>query len=86
MLSLLQILAGNARKVSAVRFERINGDDETLGTKEVTRVFPKITKRKWSSDEDSDGAEEYDGHAFAKRPQDDMSSEYVDDQETSNRD
>ncbi|KAK7276923.1 hypothetical protein RIF29_18072 [Crotalaria pallida] len=81
----LEILAGNARKVSAVRFERINGDNETLGTKEITRVFPKITKRKWSNDEDSDDPAEYDGNAFAKRPQDqdDMSNEYVLDRENS---
>lgn len=50
----LEILAGNARKVSAARFERINDDDTTLETKELTRFFPKIMKKQWSSDEDSD--------------------------------
>ncbi|KAI8002963.1 putative DUF21 domain-containing protein [Camellia lanceoleosa] len=48
------ILAGNCRKVSAVRFERVNYDDVTLEVKEVTCLFPKIMKRKWSSNEDSD--------------------------------
>lgn len=85
VLSLVQILAGNARKVSAVRFERINGEDEMLETKDVTRLVPKIMKRKWSSDEDSKDAE-YDGEAFAKRPQHDINNEFVDDQENSDRD
>ncbi|XP_021905824.1 putative DUF21 domain-containing protein At3g13070, chloroplastic [Carica papaya] len=53
----LEILAGNARKVSAVRFERINSDDPTLEAKEVRSLVPKIMKRKWSSDEDSDGTD-----------------------------
>ncbi|XP_019456344.1 PREDICTED: DUF21 domain-containing protein At1g55930, chloroplastic-like isoform X1 [Lupinus angustifolius] len=82
----LEILAGNARKVSAVRFERINGDDEMVHSKAVTRVLPKITKRKWSGDEDPDDAAEYDGNAFAKRTQDDMSNEYVDGLENCNTD
>lgn len=73
LLFLVQILAGNARKVSAVRFERINNDDEMLETKEVTRLVPKIMKRKWS-DEDSDVAE-YDGDVFSKRSQDGLSDE-----------
>ncbi|PSS06042.1 DUF21 domain-containing protein precursor [Actinidia chinensis var. chinensis] len=47
----LEILAGNARKVSAVRFERVNHDDATLESKEVTRLVHKIMKRKWSSSE-----------------------------------
>ncbi|KAG4964314.1 hypothetical protein JHK82_038536 [Glycine max] len=80
----LEILAGNARKVSAVRFERINNNDEMLETK-VTRMVPKIMKRKWSSDENSDNDAEYDGDTFAKRPQDDIPSEYLVDQENSNR-
>ena len=50
-MSVMQILAGNARKVSAVRFERVNHDDATLESKEVTRLVPKIMKRKWSSSE-----------------------------------
>ncbi|KAL3508388.1 hypothetical protein ACH5RR_027789 [Cinchona calisaya] len=51
----LEILAGNARKVSAVRFERINQDDTTtLETKDVTRLVPKIMKKKWDDDGDSD--------------------------------
>ena len=53
----LQILAGNARKVSAVRFERVNQDDESE-TKEVTRLFPKIMKKKWGADGDTDKADD----------------------------
>lgn len=49
----LEILAGNARKVSAVRFERVNQDDE-LETKQVTRLVSKIMKKKWVADDDSD--------------------------------
>ncbi|KAJ1392537.1 Transporter-associated domain [Sesbania bispinosa] len=82
----LEILAGNARKVSAVRFERINNEDEMLETKEVTRLVPKIMKRKWSSDEDSEDDAEYDGDTFAKRSQDDISNEHVVEQEKSHRD
>lgn len=76
ILCLAQILAGNARKVSAVRFERIDKDIDDLETKEVTRLVPKIMKRKWSSDEQSDSAE-YDEDSFQKKPQDDMSHEHA---------
>ncbi|GAB2269708.1 DUF21 domain-containing protein At1g55930, chloroplastic [Dionaea muscipula] len=49
----LEILAGNARKVSAVRFERISNDDDgLLKAKGVTRIVNKIVKRNWSGDED----------------------------------
>ncbi|CAA3013137.1 putative DUF21 domain-containing protein At3g13070, chloroplastic [Olea europaea var. sylvestris] len=48
----LEVLAGNARKVSAIRFERINHDD---AASEVTRLVPKIMKR--SSTEDLDRPE-----------------------------
>ncbi|KAI5674717.1 hypothetical protein M9H77_15081 [Catharanthus roseus] len=56
----LEILAGNARKVSAVRFERINTEDLALETKGIMRFVPKLMKRKWSnnnSDDDSDRKE-----------------------------
>ncbi|XP_047337577.1 putative DUF21 domain-containing protein At3g13070, chloroplastic [Impatiens glandulifera] len=47
----LEILAGNARKVSAIRFELVNNDDDsTVEAKDVTRLIPKIMKRKWSGD------------------------------------
>lgn len=68
----VQILAGNARKVSAVRFERISGEEGASETKEVTRVVPKIVKRKWSSDD-----EEY---SFPRRPESDLSDGYLSDQ------
>lgn len=53
----LEILAGNARKVSAVRFERINNEAE-LESNDFHRLAPKIMKRKWSN-EDVDYDEPY---------------------------
>ncbi|XP_021739548.1 putative DUF21 domain-containing protein At3g13070, chloroplastic isoform X2 [Chenopodium quinoa] len=41
----LEILAGNARKVSAVRFERVEHGDMQVEAKEVAPFFPKIMKR-----------------------------------------
>ncbi|CAN1189357.1 DUF21 domain-containing protein At1g55930, chloroplastic [Linum perenne] len=49
----LEILAGNARKVGAVRFERVHNSDEAVEAKEVTRLVPKFKKRNWSSEEES---------------------------------
>ncbi|XP_040989368.1 DUF21 domain-containing protein At1g55930, chloroplastic-like [Juglans microcarpa x Juglans regia] len=80
----LEILAGNARKVSAVRFERINNGDTMLETKEVTRLFPKIVKRKWSGDEESDGTE-YDEDSFPRRQEDGLSNEDKDDHDSRSR-
>lgn len=48
----LEILAGNCRKVKAVRFTWIN-HGSTTETKEITRMIPRIWKRKWREDEDS---------------------------------
>ncbi|XP_051129138.1 putative DUF21 domain-containing protein At3g13070, chloroplastic isoform X2 [Andrographis paniculata] len=45
----LEILAGNARKVSAVRFERINSDEASLEAKDATHLAPKDSKKKSSS-------------------------------------
>ncbi|KAI8009326.1 DUF21 domain-containing protein [Camellia lanceoleosa] len=74
----LEILAGNCRKVSSVRFERVNYDDATLEVKEVTRLFPKIMKRKWSSNEDSDKTDDYDEVPHEKRADDDdLSDDYM---------
>lgn len=50
----LEILEGNARKVSAVRFDRINSDDAAALETKVTRLVPKIMKRRSSSDDESD--------------------------------
>lgn len=75
-MSLLQILAGNARKVSAVRFERINNGEALLEANEVTRLVPRIMKRKWSSDEESDGSD-YDEDSFQKRPEHSISDSNV---------
>lgn len=81
---MVQILAGNARKVSAARLERINNDDTMLETKEVTRLFPKIMKRRWSGDEDSDGAE-YDQDSFPKKLEDGLSKEHEEDDDSNSR-
>ncbi len=75
----MQILAGNARKVSAVRFERIDNDETMMETKEVTRLFPKIMKRKWSNDEDSDSTEYDDDDSSPSRPEDGLSNEHEED-------
>ncbi|KAI8008527.1 DUF21 domain-containing protein [Camellia lanceoleosa] len=72
----LEILAGNARKVSAARFERVNHDEAKSEAKEVTRMFPKIMKRKWSSNEDSDKTD-YDEDSYQKRAENDLSDGYI---------
>ncbi|KAJ0045603.1 hypothetical protein Pint_03915 [Pistacia integerrima] len=72
----LEILAGNARKVGAVRFERMNNDEAKFEAKEVTRLVPKIMKRKWSSDDEWD-SNDYDGDAYSKRVEDDPSGDHV---------
>ncbi|KAA8523573.1 hypothetical protein F0562_009996 [Nyssa sinensis] len=71
-----KILAGNARKVSAIQFERVNHDNTALDAKEVTRLVPKFMKRKWSSDDDSDRSD-YDEVPFQNRSDDDLSHGYV---------
>ncbi|XP_040986358.1 DUF21 domain-containing protein At1g55930, chloroplastic-like [Juglans microcarpa x Juglans regia] len=80
----LEILAGNARKVSAVRFERINNGYEMLESKEMTRLFPKIIKKKWSGDEDSDSTE-YGEDSFPRRPEDDLSNEHEEEHDNQSR-
>ncbi|XP_022975133.1 putative DUF21 domain-containing protein At3g13070, chloroplastic isoform X2 [Cucurbita maxima] len=44
----IEVLAGNARKVSVVRFKRVNGDSG-----EVTHLVRKVIKKKWSSNGES---------------------------------
>lgn len=77
LMPLMQILAGNARKVSAVRFERLDNVDPGMDSKEVTRLVPKIMKKKWNSDEGSDGTE-HDEDSFQKRPQNSLLDEHED--------
>ncbi|KAK7305217.1 hypothetical protein VNO77_43118 [Canavalia gladiata] len=55
-IGVMTILSGNARKVTAVQFTKINGNHEMLETKEVTRTAPKLVKRKCSHCWDLDGA------------------------------
>ncbi|KAJ4981717.1 hypothetical protein NE237_032554 [Protea cynaroides] len=71
----LEILAGNARKVSAVRFERVNRDDATLETKEVTRLVPRIMKRKWSGDDSKKG--DYSEIPVQERREDGLSVDVI---------
>lgn len=54
---LVQILAGNARKVSAVRFERINNDEASVESRGVTRFLSKLWRRRSNSDDESDTTE-----------------------------
>ncbi|KAH1032502.1 hypothetical protein J1N35_044676 [Gossypium stocksii] len=71
----LKILAGNARKVSAVRFECINNEEFLLDTMEVTPKVPKMRKR--SNDEDSNNGNNGEEDAFGKRQEDDLSDQYI---------
>lgn len=73
---LLQILAGNARKVSAVRFERVNQDDATLETEEMTRLVPKIMKKKRGSDADPDKTDDNETQVM-ERAENLLSGDYV---------
>lgn len=50
----MQILAGNARKVGTIRFERMKDDVDKADTKKLTRLVPRIMKRRGSGDDDSD--------------------------------
>lgn len=54
---MVQILAGNCRKVSAVRFTRIDHDSATE-TKDITRMVPRIWRRKSKDDENSDQSDD----------------------------
>lgn len=66
----MQILAGNARKVSAVRFERVNDDNV-----EVARLVPKVMKKKWSSNGESSSVEN-DNLLLSERLDDGLSTEH----------
>ncbi|XP_060188015.1 DUF21 domain-containing protein At1g55930, chloroplastic-like isoform X2 [Lycium barbarum] len=73
----LEILAGNARKVSAVRFERIS-DDVEIETNEVTRLVPKIMTRKRKSNGGSDRNNHNDISFMESRDhEDDHSNNFV---------
>lgn len=66
----IEILAGNARKVSAVRFERVNDDNV-----EVARLVPKVMKKKWSSNGESSSVEN-DNLLLSERLDDGLSTEH----------
>ncbi|XP_022139452.1 DUF21 domain-containing protein At1g55930, chloroplastic-like [Momordica charantia] len=73
----IEILAGNARKVSAVRFERVNDDNG-----EVAHLVPKVVKKKWSSNGES-GSVENDNLLSSERLDDSLSSEHQNDDHNS---
>ncbi|PPR80231.1 hypothetical protein GOBAR_AA40482 [Gossypium barbadense] len=64
------ILAGNARKVSAVRFERVNNEEALLDAMTVTPMVPKIMK-KWSKDEDSNNGK-HNEDTFENKQEDNL--------------
>ncbi|KAG2305740.1 hypothetical protein Bca4012_085310 [Brassica carinata] len=64
----VEILAGNARKVSAVRFERVNDMDQVSEAKDVRSMVPKFV-RKWSSEEDDANS------SYQENPEDAVSDE-----------
>ncbi|KAJ8532524.1 hypothetical protein K7X08_012447 [Anisodus acutangulus] len=73
----LEILAGNARKVSAVRFERVS-DDVEIESNEVTRLVPKIMTRKRKSNGGSDRSNHNDISFMERRDdEDDHSNNFV---------
>lgn len=52
---MVQILAGNCRKVNTVRFERIINNNSAKEIKEAARIVPRFWKKKWINDENSSG-------------------------------
>ncbi|MBA0687485.1 hypothetical protein Goari_015016 [Gossypium aridum] len=83
-----QILAGNARKVSAVRFEQVNNEEALLDAMTVTPMVPKIMK-KWSKDEDSNNGK-HNEDTFENKQEDNLLDDHYviadhkDDNESSN--
>ncbi|MBA0687484.1 hypothetical protein Goari_015016, partial [Gossypium aridum] len=84
----LEILAGNARKVSAVRFEQVNNEEALLDAMTVTPMVPKIMK-KWSKDEDSNNGK-HNEDTFENKQEDNLLDDHYviadhkDDNESSN--
>ncbi|CAN8259537.1 unnamed protein product [Cochlearia groenlandica] len=66
----VEVLAGNARKVSAVRFERVNDMDQVSEAKDVKSMIPKFV-RKWSSEEDDANS------SYQERSENAVSDEHV---------
>lgn len=59
-----QILAGNARKVSAVRFERVDDDvDKVSEARDVRNMVPKFV-RKWNNEEEPEGNQQAKNAVF----------------------
>ena len=75
----MQVLAGNARKVSVVRFKRVNGDSG-----EVTHLVRKVIKKKWSSNGES-GNVANDNLLLSERLDDSLSRDHPNDDHSSDR-
>ncbi|KAM7280437.1 hypothetical protein ACFE04_007571 [Oxalis oulophora] len=71
----LEILAANARKVKAVRFELVSNNVD-LEAKDVTRLVPKLVK-KWSSEEGMGSSVNHDEKLLQNTEQDKISDDYV---------
>ncbi|XP_022936626.1 putative DUF21 domain-containing protein At3g13070, chloroplastic isoform X1 [Cucurbita moschata] len=75
----IEVLAGNARKVSVVRFKRVNGDSG-----EVTHLVRKVIKKKWSSNGES-GNVANDNLLLSERLDDSLSRDHPNDDHSSDR-
>ncbi|GKV44935.1 hypothetical protein SLEP1_g52069 [Rubroshorea leprosula] len=75
MMMISMILAANAQKLSAVRFEHINNGEAMSEAKDVTRLIPKIMKRKGNGDKLDNIT--YVENAFQKRQENRLSDRYV---------
>ncbi|GKV38479.1 hypothetical protein SLEP1_g46390 [Rubroshorea leprosula] len=69
-----EILAANAQKLNAVRFEQINNGEAMSEAKDVTRLIPKIMKRKGNGDKLDNIT--YVENAFQKRQENRLSDRY----------
>ncbi|KAI5078755.1 hypothetical protein GOP47_0006426 [Adiantum capillus-veneris] len=74
----LEILAGNARKVGSVRFERLNASEDRAALGLETRSIPPLSRPRWEEKRDVDYDEsestpswEFDGDSEASASEDD---------------
>lgn len=79
----LEILAGNARKVSAVRFERMKHDDVVLEQNEFAPVIPKLMKRNRSMANDLNSSYDHENVSHPK-PEDNGSVHHLHDDDDHN--
>ncbi|MCO5612393.1 hypothetical protein L7F22_066660 [Adiantum nelumboides] len=74
----LEILAGNARKVGSVRFERLNASEDRAALGLETSSIPALSRQRWEEKRDVDQDEneksrtwEFDGDSEASASEDD---------------